>query len=249
MSAFRLPQETCRRCNGQLSKYWWAGQDKENRIHWISWSAICQIKFTGGLGFRDFNRFNIGLLAKQAWRVLLNPSSHIARIYKARYHPVHDFLNASAGSRPSWAWQGVLEGRDLLKRGLRWQVGDGSQIWLLQDNWLPSSPPSCPKLRPGLHSFPSRISELICPNSHSWKKDLLVSLFMPESVDLILAIPLPVSHSFDSLIWHYDSSGAYTVKSGYHLLSNEYNLITRRPYSLLIHGFGNCCGVWRSRQK
>ncbi|CAI0421738.1 unnamed protein product [Linum tenue] len=66
MSAFRLPQETCRHCNSQLYKFWWANQDKENGIHWISWSAVCQSKFASGLGFWDFNRFNVVLLAKQA---------------------------------------------------------------------------------------------------------------------------------------------------------------------------------------
>ncbi|CAL1396203.1 unnamed protein product [Linum trigynum] len=225
MSAFRLPKETCRRCNGQLSKYWWAGQDKERGIHWISWSALCQSKFTGGLGFRDFNRFNIALLTKQAWRILHNPTSHLARIYKARYHPTRDFLDATAGSRPSWAWQGILEGLNLLKRGLRWQVGDGSNIRTLQDIWIPSTPPSCPTLKPGAPSCPMFVSDLICPSSKMWRKDLVESLFTPSCVNLILSIPLPAFHMNDRLIWHYSPSGLFTVKTGYQLLSSEHNLL------------------------
>ncbi|CAL1361463.1 unnamed protein product [Linum trigynum] len=224
MSAFRLPQETCRRCNSLLSKFWWANQDKERGIHWISWSAICQSKFVGGLGFRDFNLFNVALLAKQAWRILDNPTSTLARIYQARYHPHRSFLEATAGPHPSWAWQGILTGRDLLRRGLRWQVGSGNQIHTLTDNWLPSSPPSPPVLKPGLNDCPPLVSDLICHTSHSWRKDLLLSLFTLESVDLILSIPLPTSVSTDRLIWHYSSSGLYTVKTGYHLLASEYDL-------------------------
>ncbi|CAN1139723.1 hypothetical protein LINPERPRIM_LOCUS23870 [Linum perenne] len=50
------------------------------------------------------------------------------------------------GSRPSWAWRGFLFGRDLLKDGIRWQVGDGALISTGSDNWLPTNPPLAPKV-------------------------------------------------------------------------------------------------------
>ncbi|CAI0560493.1 unnamed protein product [Linum tenue] len=154
MSVFRLPSFTCRRLNGQLSRFWWADQDKEDGIHWLSWQEVCYSKFEGGLGFRDFERFNIALLAKQAWRVLQNPASTLAHLYRARYHPNSSFLEAKVGSRPSWAWQGLLAGRDLLLRGLRWRVGDGVRIRILTDKWLPSDPPSSPTLLAGISWCP-----------------------------------------------------------------------------------------------
>ncbi|CAL1384821.1 unnamed protein product [Linum trigynum] len=123
MFSFRIPTTSCRRLNSQLSRYWWAGQDKDRGMHWISWPAMCVSKFHGGLGFRDFDLFNVVMLAKQVGKIVLALDFLLARVYKARYHPSCDFLNASAGSRPSWARQGVLEGRGLLKQGLRWQVG------------------------------------------------------------------------------------------------------------------------------
>ncbi|CAL1395980.1 unnamed protein product [Linum trigynum] len=134
--------------NGQLSRFWWASQDKEKVIHWIAWPVVCVRKFRGGLGFRDFDIFNIAMLAKQVWKILMSPTSTLAKMYKARYHPHCSFLNATTGTRPSWVWQGILEGRKLLCKGLRWQVGCGTSIRILDDPWLPTSPPSSPVLLP-----------------------------------------------------------------------------------------------------
>jgi hypothetical protein len=36
--------------------------------------------------------FNEALLAKQGWRLLINPQSLVARILKAKYYPNKDFL-------------------------------------------------------------------------------------------------------------------------------------------------------------
>ncbi|CAL1354783.1 unnamed protein product [Linum trigynum] len=220
MLSFRLPTTSCRRMNGQLSQYWWASQDKVKGIHWLSWPAICVSKFRGGLGFRDFDLFNIAMLAKQAWKLLLAPTSTLARMYKARYHPHCDFLHTTTGSRPSWAWQGVLAGRELLLKGLRWQVGCGTAIRILEDPWLPTSPPSSPSLLPGVHLPSLYVASLIDPLTRQWNIQLLQSYFTLASVHSILSIPIPLTPRPDRYIWHYSKTGQYSVKSGYHLLSD-----------------------------
>ena len=59
-----------------------------------------QIKFEGGMGFRDLQAFNLAMLAKQGWRMMSHPSSSMARLYKARYFPNNDVLSANLGSNP-----------------------------------------------------------------------------------------------------------------------------------------------------
>lgn len=62
--------------------FWWGATENENRIHWKKWSVLCQPKFQGGMGFQDFICFNQSLLAKQVWRILNEPNSLAAQIYK-----------------------------------------------------------------------------------------------------------------------------------------------------------------------
>ena len=45
------------------------------------------------MGFRKIHIFNLALLAKQGWRLLSNPSSLVARVFKARYYPTISFIS------------------------------------------------------------------------------------------------------------------------------------------------------------
>lgn len=97
----------------------------KKKIHWISRKEMCKSKANGELGFRDMEDFNQALLAKQAWKLLNEPDSLLAKVYKGRYYSAKDFIDCGKGFRPSYVWRSILYGRDLLKRGLIMSVGDG----------------------------------------------------------------------------------------------------------------------------
>ena len=59
---------------------------------------MCKAKRQGGMGFRNLQAFNLAMLAKQGWRLLSNPTSLVARIYKAKYYSYGDVLGAKLGS-------------------------------------------------------------------------------------------------------------------------------------------------------
>ena len=45
-------------------------------------------------------------------------------------------MEAVVGKNASYAWRSILAAQHLVKRGLRWQVGDGRRIRVWQDQWL-----------------------------------------------------------------------------------------------------------------
>lgn len=93
----------------------------------------CQSKSKGGMGFKDLRAFNLALLANQGWRIIMNPESLLAQVYKARYFPNGSFLNATLGTRPWATWRSIWTARTYLERGLRYRVGNGNRISIWAD--------------------------------------------------------------------------------------------------------------------
>ena len=133
MSCFQLPKGLCDDIEGMMRKFWWGQRGQESRIAWVSWKRLCKSKLKGGMGFRNLQAFNLAMLAKQGWRLLMNPNSLVASVYKAKYYPHGDALNASLGSRPSYAWRSIMQGLEVVKRGSRWRVDNGKLIHIWKD--------------------------------------------------------------------------------------------------------------------
>ncbi|GAA0173607.1 hypothetical protein LIER_27187 [Lithospermum erythrorhizon] len=94
MQCFLLPIHVCNKINSILSNYWWGSSEQKKSIYWTGWSKLCNTKANRGLGFRDLRLFNMALLSKQAWRIITDPHSQLARIYKPKYFPQGTFWNA-----------------------------------------------------------------------------------------------------------------------------------------------------------
>ena len=80
------------------------------------------------MGFRDLKSFNKALLAKQGWRLLTNTHSLFSRVFKAKYFPNCNFTEAAMGNHPSFAWRSIMSAQAVVKKGLRWRVGNGRSI-------------------------------------------------------------------------------------------------------------------------
>ena len=102
MSCFLLPKGLYDEIEGMMRRFWWGQREKESKIAWVSWKDLCKFKLKGGMGFRNLQAFNLAMLAKQGWRLLSNPHSLIAWIYRAKYFPYGDVLNSKRGCSPSY---------------------------------------------------------------------------------------------------------------------------------------------------
>ena len=98
------------------------------------------LKKEGGMGFRDFHSFNLAMLAKQVWRLINDPDSLCARALQAKYYPHGDILKAGPKSGSSFTWKSIVAGLTTFKRGYIWRVGNGNNIRIFSDPWIPASP-------------------------------------------------------------------------------------------------------------
>ena len=229
MNVFKLPKGTCDEINGILAQYWWSKSRDRRAMHWISWKRMSLPKNEGGLGFKDIEKFNLALLGKQVWRILQSPNSLLSKLLKARYFPNTNILNAGPGYKASFIWKSLLEGRELLKNGLKYLIGNGQNTSAWLDPWLPLHPPRPPNRLAGTPENHYLVCDLMNEQRNGWNLDRLRETVIPEDIHTILNIKLSPTNSPDLLGWHYNDSGFYTVKSGYwlatHLPGNETNII------------------------
>jgi len=67
-----------------FKKNWGSGEDNR-KIAWIKWESICTPKEVGGLRVRRVGAFNLSLLGKWCWRMLVEKEGLWYRVLKARY--------------------------------------------------------------------------------------------------------------------------------------------------------------------
>ncbi|XP_042972884.1 uncharacterized protein LOC122304684 [Carya illinoinensis] len=135
--------------------------------------------------FWDFRMFNLAMLAKQSWRMIQDPNSLASCVMKQKYYPTGNLLKAKLGSSPSYVWRSMMAGLSILKSGLRWRVGNGNSINLWSDKWIPSLPPFTVTSPRDVDCWCERVSDLIDPRQRSWKKELLVEMFLVTEIQAI----------------------------------------------------------------
>ncbi|GAA0166031.1 hypothetical protein LIER_21282 [Lithospermum erythrorhizon] len=118
MNCFKLPVGIIDVLNGLMAKFFRASSDKERGVHWKSWDSLCEEKFEGGWVLRTWNE---------------------------RYFRQSSFMHANLGTNPSFGWRSLLEGRKILTMGIRWRVGDGKEIDIWNDPWIPRTSDFLPR--------------------------------------------------------------------------------------------------------
>lgn len=122
--------------------------------------------------------FNVltALLAKQIWRIMINPNLLVSKVVKGRYFPHTSILEAKKKQGAFWIWPSLHSSIGLLENGLRKQVGNDKSIW---KHGKSHHPQTCNL---------EYVADLI--QNCKWNDSLVSSLFSEKDRKLIMKIPL-----------------------------------------------------------
>lgn len=73
--------------------------------------------YEGGLGIRKKKDINAIFLAKQGWKILIQPDNIWVKLVKAKYlkNNIHNFLHINQSTLASKAWKNILHRKNLEK--------------------------------------------------------------------------------------------------------------------------------------
>ncbi|CAJ2662883.1 unnamed protein product [Trifolium pratense] len=143
LSFFKAPSGIISSIESILIKFFWGGSENLRKVSWINWNTICLRKEYGGLGVRQLREFNLALLGKWCWRMLVDREGLWFRVLAGRYGVVRGRL-CEGGARGSTWWRvlarirdgGGEAGRGWFRECVVRQVGDGSDTFFWTDPWV-----------------------------------------------------------------------------------------------------------------
>lgn len=121
--------------------------------------------------------------------MLTNPDSLCGQVLKAKYFPHSDILHCLARPGISYTWRSILKGAALLKEGIIWRIGNGENVRIWEDPWLPKGITRKP-ITPRGASLLTKVNELINPVTGEWDEQLVNDSFWPQDAEEILRIPI-----------------------------------------------------------
>jgi hypothetical protein len=111
-----------------------------------------------------------------------------------------------------------------LKNGLIWCIGDGKDIRVWQDKWLPTPTSFSIQSPRRLLSEDARVVELIDQDTKWWNANLIREIFHAEEAQVIQQIPLSPQLPKEVLIWRCIKNGIFSVRSAYHMDKDLQNM-------------------------
>ncbi|KAG2282699.1 hypothetical protein Bca52824_053919 [Brassica carinata] len=123
-------------------------------------------------------------------------------------------------------WASLLAGIEVLKKGCRYIVGNGKDIRVFKDNWLPVI---SPRLASTTINCDLLVSDLITTSPYKhWNPVALHQIYLSQT------------EKEDKLIWSHTRDGDYTVSSGYKVARHAPEFLIEAPPIPYDQGFLKC---------
>ncbi|XP_024630838.1 uncharacterized protein [Medicago truncatula] len=242
MSIFRLSNTLLDEIE-MMNSFWWGHGGSSNRgLNWLSWEKLSVHKNDGGMGFKDFVAFNVAMLGKQGWQLQTKPDSLVSKIFKARYYPNSNFLDAKLGHNPSFVWRSILSAKVVVRQGARWKIGAGFDIPIISEPWIGSGssiPPVGDDMLALQPYSTANLWHLIASSIHQFDNapDIIFNLLQSLSAaqnENIVTIMWSIWKARNMKLWQQVSDSTFTIlKRAKHLLEGWRS--ANRKKSLLRH--------------
>ena len=99
----------------------------------MAWTDVCFPKKGGGLGLKRLEVWNQTSMLRHIWSIFARSGSLWVTWIKENFLKQKSLWSVGIPQNCSWYWGKILKLRDIAKKFLRFEVGDGKTIHLWLD--------------------------------------------------------------------------------------------------------------------
>lgn len=198
----------------------WSDTDTQKNVHLVNWDNGCKSKIEGGLGIRKARDQNTVVLTKLGWKIISDKDKLWYRVLHSKYLNDHTLYTWPVKKKSSHCWISICKNRDILRKGIKWTVGNGNDISLWHDWWCGTQP-----LAQQNNCYQSNALDKvnsILDDEGKWDIDLLSNIDNQQDLNEILKVNRPRYVTFiDTPTWVPSSSGNFTTASAFTFITNS----------------------------
>ncbi|XP_038986510.1 uncharacterized protein LOC120112008 [Phoenix dactylifera] len=129
----------------------------------------------------------------------MEPDSMWSSLMRAKYGALVPGVRAAR--HHSLVWREMCARAGVVLSKIRWAIGDGRSIDVLEDCWVTAVPISrMPTMVDSVRLTGQRVSDLLDPDEGGWREGLLREVFGVQLAEMILGLPVPFQGESDRLV-------------------------------------------------
>ncbi|XP_028055196.1 uncharacterized protein LOC114259389 [Camellia sinensis] len=220
MQTMELPRKLCDEIDKLNGNFLWGDSENHKKVHLVNWDSVCKRKVEGGLGIRKARAHNAALLTKLGWKILCDKNKLWCKILHSKYLKHHSLFTWPQNKQASHIWRSIRKNRDILRKGVKWVVGNGEHISLWNDWWCGTQ--SLAQINNTYQSNDLDKVSSILDDEGNWDTEKLKTLVTKQDLHEILKIYRPRFVTFtDAPAWIGSTCGNFNTGSGFNIITNS----------------------------
>ena len=177
-----------------IRNFWWTGIRSETNSKSFclrAWKDICAPKNEGGLGIRNLQAMNQGLLLTTAWRIANNKYDYLYAVLRSKYFADSSIWRPNTNVPKSAFWASILKVLPILNQHSFYQISSG-QISIWSSPWVEGWNSIYDSLiiqQPDF-VYPAKVKDLWLPGQRVWNSQLIRNIFQDPLASNIIQTPI-----------------------------------------------------------
>lgn len=173
------------------------------------------------MAFKKLESFNLAILAisgQVAMEDNIQARVTCCKSFKRKYLKFGDAMEVRVRDNALLMQKSLSAAREVFKSGIKWRIGNGTNIKIQKDKWMPTSSTFKIQSPTSVLDEEAKVKEFFLrmgKNEKPINQRQIAEIFWDQEASTILSIPINQRGNKDKMIWSLTTKSFFTVKSTY----------------------------------